>query len=155
MTNQNIIISLSLHILIPRTYGLPQFAARIGNAYSSTNGDLANTNLTDTDIQQNLASDEYLDDYDETKDVRAWARAGLNFTTLFEYMPPRMTDTLNQNAVNMILVSVSYSLFTTSVGLSSCCFSSGLRMILWFSINNAELVQCRKSRSLQLRIYDR
>ena len=94
-TDQNIIISSSLHILIPRTYGLPQFAARIGNAYSSTNGDLANTNLTDTDIQQNLASDEYLDDYDETKDVRAWARAGLNFTTLFDYMPPRMTDTLN------------------------------------------------------------
>ena len=97
-----------------RTYGLPQFAARIGNAYSSTNGDLVNTNLTDTDIQQNLASDEYLDEKEETKDVRAWARAGLNFTTLLDYMPPRMTDTLNQILVDMILVSVLvYSLLYT------------------------------------------
>ena len=73
-----------------------------------------NTNLTDTDIQQNLASDEYLDYFEETKDVRAWAKAGLNFTTLLDYMPPRMTDTLNQILVDMILVSVLvYSLFTT------------------------------------------
>ena len=113
-TNQSIAISSSLPIPIRRTYGLPQFAARIGNAYSSTNGDLVNTNLTDTDIQQNLASDEYLDDNDETKDVRAWARAGLNFTTLLDYMPPRMTDTLNQILVDMILVSVLvYSLLYT------------------------------------------
>lgn len=112
--NQSIAISSSLPIPIRRTYGLPQFAARIGNAYSSTNGDLVNTNLTDTDIQQNLASDEYLDDNDETKDVRTWAKAGLNFTTLLDYMPPRMTDTLNQILVDMILVSVLvYSLFTT------------------------------------------
>lgn len=112
--NQSIAISSSLPIPIRRTYGLPQFAARIGNAYSSTNGDLVNTNLTDTDIQQNLASDEYLDDNDETKDVRTWAKAGLNFTILLDYMPPRMTDTLNQILVDMILVSVLvYSLFTT------------------------------------------
>ena len=62
-----------------------------------------NTNLTDTDIQQNLASDEYLDYNEETKDVRA-----------LDYMPPRMTDTLNQILLDMILVSVLvYSPFTT------------------------------------------
>ena len=114
-TNQNIVNHpLFTYQYLHRTYGLPQFAARIGNAYSSTNGDLVNTNLTDTDIQQNLASDEYLDDNDETKDVRTWAKAGLNFTTLLDYMPPRMTDTLNQILVDMILVSVLvYSPFTT------------------------------------------
>ena len=44
-----------------------------------------------------------LDYNEETKDVRA-----------LDYMPPRMTDTLNQILVDMILVSVLvYSPFTT------------------------------------------
>jgi len=87
-----------------RTFLLPQFAARIGNAYSSTNGDLVNT-----DKGQEMASDEFLNPNDEAKNVISWAKAGLNFTELLDYMPlppdRRMTDVVNPAFVDMVLSS--------------------------------------------------
>ena len=93
-----------LHLAHIRTFLLPQFAARIGNAYSSTNGDLVNT-----DKGQEMASDEFLNPNDETKNVIKWAEAGLNFTELLDYMPlppdRRMTDVVNPAFVDMVLSS--------------------------------------------------
>ncbi len=68
-----------------------------------------NTNLTDTDIQQPFASAEYLDEDDETKDVRAWAKAGLNYTEMLPFMPlppsSRMPDVLNPSFLDMVISS--------------------------------------------------
>ena len=79
---------------------MPQFAARIGNAYSSTNGDLVNTGKG-----QEMASNEFLNPNDEAKNVVAWATAGLNFTELLDYMPQMMNDVINPAFVDMVLSS--------------------------------------------------
>ena len=108
--NPNILPLLLFYYI--RTYPFPPFAARLGNSFSSTNGDLANTNLTDTDIQQNAASDEFLDSEDGTKDIREWAKAGLSHREMFAYMPTpptgKYSDMFNPSFVKMVLVSEEY-----------------------------------------------
>lgn len=88
-------------------YPFPAFGARLGNAYSSTNQDMANT---DTDVQQPFASLEYLDEDDPTKNVVEWARAGISYEEMFPLLPGPVTsgtqsDILNSEFVNMVVVS--------------------------------------------------
>jgi len=86
------------------TFPLPQYLVRLGNAYSSTNGDLVNT-----DKGQNMIKEEYLDPVDENKDVREWVKAGLSYEEMVPYMPKPpsglFTDVVNPSFLNMILNS--------------------------------------------------
>ncbi|KAL7533406.1 hypothetical protein ACHAXR_005210, partial [Thalassiosira sp. AJA248-18] len=86
------------------TYTYPQFIARLGNSYSSTNGDLANTAA-----MQNFASEEFLDPDDETKNAREWAKAGLSNEEMGYYIPlppdRSMSDTMNPDFVKMVISS--------------------------------------------------
>lgn len=92
------------------TYIAPFFAGRLGNSFSSTNGDLVNTNLADTDIQQNFASEKFLDPYDQTKNAVEWAKAGLDSQEILALMTPtgpneRWSDMMNQDFVEMVVNS--------------------------------------------------
>jgi len=86
------------------TFPLPQYLVRLGNGYSSTNSDVANT-----DKGQDMISEEYLDPVDENKDVREWVKAGLSYEEMVPYMPKPpsglFTDLLNPSFLNMILNS--------------------------------------------------
>jgi len=86
------------------TFPLPQYLVRLGNAYSSTNGDVVNT-----DKGQDMITAEYLDPIDENKDVREWVKAGLSYEEMVPYIPKPpsglFTDLLNPSFLNMIINS--------------------------------------------------
>ena len=86
-----------------RIYPFPQFAARLGNAYSSTNGDMINTGM-----QQEFASDEYLDPNDNTKNVIEWANAALSYDQMVPFMPEKHSDIINTDYVEMVVVRAKY-----------------------------------------------
>ena len=93
------------------TYPYPQFLARIANAYSSTNIDLLNTN-----VGQEVASAEYLNSDNESKNVRAWAEYGLDYEEIALLMPgppsnpdTKMSDIINPDLMDMILVRIMHS----------------------------------------------
>ena len=85
-------------------YAFPPFIGRLANAYSSTNKDLANTDVAG----QNMASDEYLDPDDKAKNVVAWSEYGLNYTEIFALMPQppdaNFEDILNPELMDVVLV---------------------------------------------------
>lgn len=89
------------------TYTYPMFAARLGNSYSSTNPDLANSVVSST--QQDFASDEYLDPTNDMKNLIKWAEAGLSNEEMGALLPfpPTgvMSDILNPDFVELVLVS--------------------------------------------------
>eukprot|EP00581_Thalassiosira_minuscula_P004944 CAMPEP_0183743126 /NCGR_PEP_ID=MMETSP0737-20130205/65056_1 /TAXON_ID=385413 /ORGANISM="Thalassiosira miniscula, Strain CCMP1093" /LENGTH=1012 /DNA_ID=CAMNT_0025978733 /DNA_START=189 /DNA_END=3226 /DNA_ORIENTATION=- len=85
------------------TFKMPQYFARLSNAYSSTNIDLVNTNLQNATSNQNLTSYEYLDPNDPTKNVWEWAKMGLTYEQMVPYLPMPFTDMFNQNLLALIL----------------------------------------------------
>ena len=94
------IVDMSLN-----SYPFPAFSARMGNAYSSTNQDIANTGA-----QQPAASPEYLDETDPTKNLVEWARKGLSYQEMSPLLPGPLTfgtqsDIVNPDFVNMVVVS--------------------------------------------------
>ena len=109
----NVFASLSIlptYLFVPpllfhtlRIYPFPQFAARLGNAYSSTNGDMINTGM-----QQEFASDEYLDPNDNTKNVIEWANAALSYDQMVPFMPEKHSDIINTDYVEMVVVRAKY-----------------------------------------------
>ena len=108
------------------TYTFPMFAARLGNAYSSTNVDLVNTG-----VSSEFANDEYLDPTDPLKDVREWAKAGISYEEMAMLMPGppasegRQSDIMNPEYVDMVVVSQSVLLCslhdTNSSLISTVC----------------------------------
>ena len=90
------------------TYAFPMFAARLGNAYSSTNVDLVNTGK-----ESEFANYEYLEPTAPLKDVREWAKAGISYEEMAMLMPGppasegRQSDIMNEEYVDMGVVSQS------------------------------------------------
>lgn len=84
------------------TYPSPALIVRFANAYSSTNQDLDNTNLT------NIASKEYLNATDESqKDVRSWIEYGLSDETILSLLPtPKASEIINPDILGPLLVSL-------------------------------------------------
>ena len=92
-------------------YAFPPFVGRLANAYSSTNQDLANTDVAG----QNMASDEYLHPQDESMNVVAWSKYALNYTEIFAFMPKppdaSFTDIVNPEFLDVILVRANIHTF--------------------------------------------
>ena len=68
--------------------------------------------MNGADEHQDLASENFLDPNDGMKDVREWAKAGLDYTEMLPYMPVpptgRFTNFMNPNFVEMVIVSREY-----------------------------------------------
>lgn len=98
------------------TYPFPALITRFVNAYSSTNQDIENTNLT------NVASDEYLNATDELKDVRSWIKYGLSDEMILSLLPsPNASDIINPDILSQLLVSqfCAAHLYTSSLPISN------------------------------------
>jgi len=89
--------------IVDGTYPFAQLYARLGNAYSSTNQDLVNT-----DLGQDMASEEYMDPNDPAKNVFEWAISGLDYNSMFPYMPgPPASDMINPALAQLVLDEAS------------------------------------------------
>ncbi|KAL9187693.1 hypothetical protein ACHAXT_006071 [Thalassiosira profunda] len=99
-------LKMNIVDMYENTYTFPMFAARLGNAYSSTNVDLVNTGAS-----SEFANDEYLDSTDPLKDVREWAKAGIGYEEMAMLMPGppasegRQSDIMNEEYVDMVVSS--------------------------------------------------